>query len=774
MSGVECPKCGRATQAGAIICPGCDYILDASFLGDDITDDERDDRRRGRGAARSSVPTPQRIDFGEDAMILGKVDEADVSSFHSRDAGVSQREVTQTRFYVGGAVAQLMEPHAIPELAGGVGGASIRMTPFERHVMGFINGRRSIGRILKKSGMEEAEFKTAVAMLADKGFIRLKGWKKPRPGGHSTIGGSSRTGSMLRAAPQPAPELERTVVVHVEPAKSNVVSRRSAKPVRPATPKSISGLPSATSRAPSVSTPPRSPSEQARPAPPPPPPAATVVRGAKGLEKSADDPTGQRPKVVVPSGRFASLRAEVPSASEGSHAERRARGAAAEAEDRWEIDDNRSSVFAEGPPTAVGSADAALDSAAQRAEILAVLNDATGIGDALGPSDEAGLPAQENADDEEDEPPFASAEALSSDVIELAENGKATGGALSKDDFDVHVVSDASRFFDRATLPPGQRPVAVSARARSNGDDAGDGASTHSQGLKARRPMTLPPSALAPVEPSPSPPTPRAAPPGTATVTPPTPATAKPMGAPASPNKPTVTTTPPPPRATAAQAPLPTPPAPTKATTPQAAGPAPALGKPPPPPRVSASSQVSFELRKKAERIYEQALKDHAEGRISSALMNARLAMNFDPTVETYRTLHEELSRHKVAPNKAAAAGARPQELVLFEQASEAEGRGEHAKAVSLLEQAIAMNPRAAALYNRLGVLLSIRLKRHEEALVHLKKAVELEPGSVVYMNNFSKVTGLLESLIQRAPRKKGGAPQDDRVAVKKIRPKIF
>jgi hypothetical protein len=769
MSGVECPKCGRATRAGAIICPGCDYILDASFLGDDITDDERDDRRRARGA-RSSAPTPQRIDFGEDAMILGKVDEADVSSFHSHDAGVSQREVTQTRFYVGGTVAQLMEPHAIPELAGGVGGASIRMTPFERHVMSLINGRRSIGRILKKSGIEETEFKTAVAMLADKGFIRLKGWKKPRPVGHSTIGGSSRTGSMVRAAPQPEPE--RTVVVHVEPAKSNVVSRRSAKPVRPAAPQSISGLPSTSSRAPSTSTPPRSPPEQARPAPAVPPPprsSRAVAQGAKDLEKSADVPTAERAKVVVPSGRFASLRAEVPSASEGSNAERRARSEVAEAADRWELDDNRSSVFAEGPGTAVGSADGALDSAAQRAEILAVLNDATGIGDALAPSDEVGLPAPDNADDEEDEPPFASAEALSSDVIEV-ENGKATGRAISKDDFDVHVVSDASRLSDRATLPPGQRPVEVSARARSDGHDADEGASTHSQGLKALRPMTLPPSALAPVEPAPSPPTSRVAPPSAPTVTTtPQPASAQPTGVPASPNKPTVTTAP----ATAAQAPLPAPPAPTKPTTPQAAHPTAGLGKPPLP-RVSASSQVSFELRKKAERIYEQALKDHAEGRISSALMNARLAMNFDPTVETYRTLHEELSRHKVAPSKAGAAGARPQELVLFEQASEAEGRGEHAKAVALLGQAIAINPRAAALHNRLGVLLSIRLKRHEEALVHLKKAVELEPGSVVYMNNFSKVTGLLESLIQKAPRKKGGAPQDDRVAVKKIRPKIF
>ena len=94
---------------------------------------------------------------------------------------------------------------------------------------------------------------------------------------------------------------------------------------------------------------------------------------------------------------------------------------------------------------------------------------------------------------------------------------------------------------------------------------------------------------------------------------------------------------------------------------------------------------------------------------------------------------------------------------------------------MALLEQAIAISPRAGALYNRLGVVLSIRLKRHEEALAHLKKAIELEPGSLVYMNNFSKVTGLLESVIERGPRKKEkGGLKDEPIAVKKIRPKMF
>jgi hypothetical protein len=86
------------------------------------------------------------------------------------------------------------------------------------------------------------------------------------------------------------------------------------------------------------------------------------------------------------------------------------------------------------------------------------------------------------------------------------------------------------------------------------------------------------------------------------------------------------------------------------------------------------------------------------------------------------------------------------------------------------------VNPKAAALYNRLGVVLSIRLKRHDEALAHLKRAIELEPGSIVYMNNFSKVTGLLESVLEKDPkaRKKKGQGDDQKVEIKKMRPVKF
>ena len=74
-------------------------------------------------------------------------------------------------------------------------------------------------------------------------------------------------------------------------------------------------------------------------------------------------------------------------------------------------------------------------------------------------------------------------------------------------------------------------------------------------------------------------------------------------------------------------------------------------------------------------------------------------------------------------------------------------------KAVDLLEEAISLNPKAAALRNRLGIVLSIRLKRHTEALEQLRIAIELEPGNIVYMNNFSKVTALLDSQLEFGAR---------------------
>jgi tetratricopeptide (TPR) repeat protein len=192
------------------------------------------------------------------------------------------------------------------------------------------------------------------------------------------------------------------------------------------------------------------------------------------------------------------------------------------------------------------------------------------------------------------------------------------------------------------------------------------------------------------------------------------------------------------------------------------------------PMRPSQQSTVPFEQARKAEKIFEQAIKDHAEGRLSSARMNAKLAVMYDPSVPAYLEFLTELDRAGAAAKSPHQS--KPRELLLFEQASEKEGKGDYEGAVMLLQEAIEVAPRAAALRNRLGVVLSIRLKRHDEALAHLKVAIELEPGNIVYMNNYSKVTAMLDSELEHAPEKKKGKKDDGQaqIAIKKIRPKMF
>jgi Tetratricopeptide repeat len=219
-------------------------------------------------------------------------------------------------------------------------------------------------------------------------------------------------------------------------------------------------------------------------------------------------------------------------------------------------------------------------------------------------------------------------------------------------------------------------------------------------------------------------------------------------------------------------------PPPRPATTSQPAGGRPSTAVKPAMPigagRPSAQSTVPFEQARKAEKIFEQAQKDHAAGRLSSARMNAKLATQFDGSVPAYKELLAMLDEAAAGQKPATV---KPREVQLFEQASEAEGRGDYRKAVQFLKQALEINNKAAQLYNRLGVVLSIRLKEHDEALGYLKRAIELEPGSLVYMNNFSKVTAALESQLERDPeekKKNSRMDRDNKVDIKKMRPKMF
>src|SRR6185503_5267343 len=103
----QCPKCGEVTSDGAVICPRCDFILDTSFLGDDILN------------VTTGAQKPVRVSSAGDAVVIGGLDEEvalfseSTGSFLTADTVDVDREVVPAALYVGKSVQELMKPEAV-------------------------------------------------------------------------------------------------------------------------------------------------------------------------------------------------------------------------------------------------------------------------------------------------------------------------------------------------------------------------------------------------------------------------------------------------------------------------------------------------------------------------------------------------------------------------------------------------------------------------------------------------------------------------------------
>ncbi|MEW5855428.1 MAG: hypothetical protein AB2A00_42035, partial [Myxococcota bacterium] len=184
---------------------------------------------------------------------------------------------------------------------------------------------------------------------------------------------------------------------------------------------------------------------------------------------------------------------------------------------------------------------------------------------------------------------------------------------------------------------------------------------------------------------------------------------------------------------------------------------------------------VSHEMRRKAEKIFEQAEKDFASGNLSSARMNAKLATIYDPGNPVYKEALEKYDR--AAKDGSAKPKNRPRELVLFEEAQTAEGRGEFEMAVKLLEKAISINDEVGPIHNRLGVVLAIHLKEYERAVTCIQRAIELDPNNLSYKNNLGKVLAMQQAKLDREPKKKSFFKESENeviIKARKFRPKEF
>lgn len=223
-----CPKCARENEDGAVICAGCDFILDTSFLGDDILNsaegaavDVLGDAVLGDSVPGDSVPgdsvpgdsvpgdaVPADVAFDEQpdtmggdtlgtgALILGKVnadtgDAAEWASFESEQTGDflcaptshGMRRLEPSTVYIDAETRALLEQDAVLRVKEGVDIGALTLSPFEAHVLAFIDGERPVARIQSKSGLSEEDLRICLTLIADKGALERVGTAKSASGG---------------------------------------------------------------------------------------------------------------------------------------------------------------------------------------------------------------------------------------------------------------------------------------------------------------------------------------------------------------------------------------------------------------------------------------------------------------------------------------------------------------------------------------------------------------------------------------------------------------
>jgi tetratricopeptide (TPR) repeat protein len=164
---MNCPKCGRKTSNLEKICSWCDYILDTSWIDEKF---KKETTRVVRAADTMAVTSMSQSIFGEDALIVGQARNG-FSRIEAKDTGLIPQEATRADIYVGKDLLLLLEADAIPAQVESPPDAAVNLSPYESHVLQWVNGHRPIASIQRKSGLPDDSFQTAVTLLADKGFI---------------------------------------------------------------------------------------------------------------------------------------------------------------------------------------------------------------------------------------------------------------------------------------------------------------------------------------------------------------------------------------------------------------------------------------------------------------------------------------------------------------------------------------------------------------------------------------------------------------------------
>lgn len=150
----------------------------------------------------------------------------------------------------------------------------------------------------------------------------------------------------------------------------------------------------------------------------------------------------------------------------------------------------------------------------------------------------------------------------------------------------------------------------------------------------------------------------------------------------------------------------------------------------------------------KAQKLFEQALRDKAEGNLQSARTNLKLAMTFDPSNELYATAFDEMNGGSDTHPKRVSPTGRSRARELYDAATDAENEGDVDRAIRLLEQAISHSKQPPFL-NRLGVILAMRKREYARARRFVEEARALAPGNDTYERNLHKILSMAAAVEQ-------------------------
>lgn len=185
-----------------------DYGDAVDFLDDDdapiVDDDLIDDFTTDVGDERA---------YGGEAIILGNIGPtandfesmlSDATSSIPLTDGIA-RTFEPVPVYVGQNIQKMIEIDAVLALREGANVAALQLSPFEQHVLSFIDGQRPVARIRKKAGLGAADITIAIGMLSDRNLIVVKGYIKPDVRALLDDDDLDETGEIQLPPPEPSP-----------------------------------------------------------------------------------------------------------------------------------------------------------------------------------------------------------------------------------------------------------------------------------------------------------------------------------------------------------------------------------------------------------------------------------------------------------------------------------------------------------------------------------------------------------------------------------------